>query len=181
MHLYNESDGPALDYGLEQRLKRLDPRLKVTYSSFAIDPQTGYPIVDAYTGNPVPEPAQHLWVKGPDGWQHVDYFPMSSGGFQHINVHYLELNKRTTETVKPAALFALLEEKKAVRKELAKRRHTDWRQQRAKANSKRIGDLVFHGKSGYRQAKPVSYPGQTNRATPGPVLVDAKQDGWELE
>jgi hypothetical protein len=181
LHLYNESDGPALDFGLEQRLKRLDPRLKIVYSSFALDPQTGYPIIDSYTGKPVPEPAHHLWCKTAEGWQHVDYFPMAQGGFQHINAHFLELNKRTTETIKPALLYQLLREKNKLQQEIAKRKHTDWRQDRAKANSKRIGDLVFEGKSGYRQAKPSSYAGQTIHSTPGQVLRDAREDGWELE
>lgn len=181
MNLYNESDGPALDFGLEQRLRRLDPRLKITFSSFALDPQTGYPIIDAYTGTPVREPAHHLWVRAVDGWQHVDQFLMRTGGFQHINAHFLELNKRTTEATKPAHLFALLQEKKRVKQELDKRNHTERHSDRTKANTKRIGDLVFNGKSGYRQAKPVSYPGQTHHATPGQVLRDAREDGWELE
>jgi hypothetical protein len=181
LEVYKESCGPALDFGLEQRLKRLDLRLRVTYSSFSLNPQTGQPIIDAVTGKPVPDPAQYLWVETVEGWKHVDTFPMSRGGFGHLNVHYLELNKRTQATHKPEALFRLMKERLEVKQELAKRGHLDWRMQRTKANTKRIGDLVFEGKTGYRQAKPMSYPGQANRATPGNVLSDPKQDGWELE
>lgn len=181
MNLYHESDGPSLDHGLRERLKRLDSRLKLTYSSFAIDPQSGQPIHDALTGAPVSEPAHHLWYRQLDGqWHHCDMFPMDRGGFGYLNMRFLEINKKTTETLKPEQLFHLMEDKRKVKQELEKRGHADYRQQRAKANAKRIGDLVFHGKSGERQARISSYPGQTNHSTPGTVLSDAREDGWEL-
>lgn len=181
MYLYNESGGPALDWGLEQRLKRLDPRLKITFSSYSIDPQTGWPILDE-DGKPIPEPAQHLWCKDRDGsWVHCDMYLMRDGGFQHINCYYLELNSKLAVSMKPEQIYRLMQERNNLEREIAKRKHKEKRMDRAKANHRRIGDLVFHGKSGQRQAKPVSYPGQTNRSTPGMVLKDAKEDGWELE
>ena len=177
---FHDTAAPSLDFGLQQRLRRLNPRLRITFSPWAINPQTGQPIIDEVTGAPVHYPAQILWLKTDMGWRHVDEFPMHSGGFGHLNCHYLELNQRTVEAHKPEHLYELLAEKKKVRQELDKRRHHEWREDRNKANAKRIGDLVFNGKSGRRQVKPMSYPGQTNRSTPGEILRDAREDGWEL-
>lgn len=105
---------------------------------------------------------------------------MASGGFGHLNCRYLEINRQVTTSHSPASLFRLLAERNSVKRELDKRRHGEWRKDRAKANQKRIGDLVFHGKSGRRQAKMASYAGQTNRSTPGDLLPDAREDGWDL-
>lgn len=180
VNLYDETGGPALDYGLEQRLKRLDPRLRVTFSSFALDPHSGRPIRDQLTGEPIKEPAQHLWLKDSDGWRHVDTFLMEKGGFSHLNVRYLELNEQIRNAEKPERIYRLIEDRKRTQQQLAKRSNRDRRNERTKANSKRIGDLVFHGKSGQRQAKVSSYAGQTKHSTPGNVLSDPREDGWEL-
>lgn len=178
---FHDTAAPALDYGLEQRLQRLDKRLKLTYSPWSIDPTTGQPIEDLF-GQPIAEPAQHLWIQRSSGqWRLVDSFPMQTGGFGYLNLRLLEANQRAVETHSPANLYRLMQARTELRREMASRAHKHQRLDRAKANQRRIGDLVFHGKSGLRQAKISSYPGQTFHRTPGPVLSDAREDGWELE
>ncbi len=178
---FNDSSGPSLDHGLELRLAKLDKRLKVTYSPWALDPMTASPIIDALTGQPIAEPAQHLWFRDANGkYRHVEQFLMSEGGFGHLNVSYLEANKRATETYKPGELFRILEQRKLLTQEIERRRHHAHRLDKAQANKKRIADLVFHGKSGRRQAKVSSFPGQVRHSTPGDILTDAREDGWEL-
>lgn len=179
MKLYHSSDGPALDHGLEERLRRIDPRLKVTFSHWSIDPGTGQP-VEAF-GQFIHDPAQHLWFRGPDGhWHYIDCFPMAAGGFGHHNARLLEINRAVVHSHKPERIAQLIDERRFLKEAREKDSHFAFRQDRAKANQKRIGDLVFHGKSGRRQANPSSFPGQTNRSTPGDVLKDAREDGWEL-
>lgn len=180
MELFQSADGPALDVGLERRLRRLDPRLKVTFSHWAIDPQRGQPIEDLLTGRPILNPAQHLWLKTEAGWKHINEFPMDQGGFGHINVSFLEIDRWATTAVSEKDLFRKLQGRQEARKELERKRHTDWRQDRAQANKHRMLDLA-QGKSGQRQGRMYSYAGQTSRRTPGTLLSDAKEDGWELE
>lgn len=177
MEPFHASDGPSLDYGLEQRLRRIDPRLKVTFSHWSIDPVSGRPI--ECQGQPIHDPAQHLWFCGPMGWRYVDCLPMSEGGFSHANAALLEINKRAVESQRPELIARAIAERRALKERREKLSHLNWRHDRAQANKKRIGDLVFHGKSGRRQANPSSFPGQTNRSTPGDVLKDAREDGWE--
>lgn len=181
MRPFHDSAAPCLDLGLERRLRSLDPNLLVTYSPWSIDPRDGQPIEDL-DGQPVAEPAHHLWIRQPSGkYHHIDLFPMALGGFGYLNLRYLEANKRATETRSPVDIYRLMQTRNELLRETSARKHREHRQDRAQANKKRIGDLVFNGKSGRRQAKISSYPGQVRHSTPGDVLRDAREDGWELE
>lgn len=179
MELFQSADGPALDRGLELRLKRLDPKLKVTFSHWAIDPRKGRPILDALTGKPIHHPCQHLWRRSDEGWHHLNEFPMAQGGFGHLNVRFLEIDRHVTAKRKAAELFRLMEQRREDQRERSNNQHKNWRQDRAQANKRRMLDLA-QGKSGRRQGRMFSYAGQTTRRTPGDLLSDAKEDGWEL-
>ena len=78
-------------------------------------------------------------------------------------------------------MLALLHSRAEQRAERAEAARQQQREDIFAANQKRIGDLVFDGKSGMRTRNPISYPGQTDRSTPDErFLIDAKEDGWEL-
>ena len=181
MELFESVDRPSLEPGLTERLRRIDPRLRVTFSHYAIDPRTSQPLTSFETGEPILHPAQHLWMKADDGsWLHISEFPMERGGFTHLNARFLEIDQCVRNSRNPEEILQRMTERQELARERSRAANRQRGRDRAKANAKRIGDLVFDGKSGTRQAKITSYPGQTNRGTPGDVLSDANEDGWEL-
>lgn len=181
MNIFESSDGPVLDYGLQQRMQRLDPSLRVTYSDWCLDTISGQPIEVADTGKPIYFPAHHLWRHLNDGqWVWINWFPMIAGGFGHYNAYCLEIDKAISQSMDPENIYQMLASKKRAAEERAKDQHFAFRRDRALANRRRMWDLAVEGKSGYRDAKPSSYAGQTKRSTPGRVLSDARADGWEL-
>lgn len=196
MELFNDSGGPSLDIGVEKRLYRMDKNVRVTFSYFAIDMQTSYPMT--VNPNATWEPAEramlvkhrgewllrapcyHLWSRrsSDDRWWYVKGYPAEQG-FGHREVAALEADVVRTGMT-PSEIVNRAFENEARKKEEAKLAYRDERKQLLNANKRRIEDLVRWGKSGRRQAKISSYPGQKNRSTPGEFLSDPKEDGWEL-
>ena len=182
-------DGPTVDYSVERRLHRLDPRLRLTWSPYALDHATGRPIIlsgtmDPTTGDrcpvgPLKEPAFYLWIKNERHSTHflVGIYPK----FGHEELMHLE-NDVARQMDHKHVFDRLSAQSKALRdRALARKR--DLQKQKISANKKRIGDLVFEGKSGVRDAKVSSYAGQSRRASSAElnrIRKDAKEDGWEL-
>jgi len=97
--------------------------------------------------------------------------------FGHVQV--ADLEGAPSRKGSPGALARKRLDELAARKIQKEREHKQRRKELLKANRKRIGALVFDGKSGKRQAKIVSFAGQVNHSTPGQILEDARKDGWE--
>ncbi len=194
MNLYNDVDAPSIEPAVLARLKRLDNQLCVTFSKFVINPLTSIPlecnpgpdwepqhlarVADRGGSSYLLEPSFHLWAKAGDGrWYHVMQY-LAEGGFGHREVESLEAD--AARTMRPSDIV------EAIRRgqhDVEERRQAAYRERHddtSKANEGRIRDLIFHDKSGVRQAKIASYPGQVNRSTPGDLLMDAKEDGWDL-
>jgi hypothetical protein len=185
MRPINHAEAPSVERGVLARLRRLDPQLFVTWSPWAINPVTGQVIeckasIDPDTGEEVEagavyDPAFHLWRRD-DG--STCCLVMSFPKFGHAEVRKLEND--LARFMKPSAILKAMAE---ARHAVQKKRHEDYEDyhnQLSKANSQRIGDLVFAGRSGRRTRKIVSYAGQRNRSTPTEeFLADPKDDGWE--
>jgi len=98
--------------------------------------------------------------------------------FGHAEV--LKLERDLARFMSPSEVLRRLLEAREHYLKRERCRFEDRHSQIRKANSKRIGDLVFEGKSGLRTRKIVSYPGQVNRGTPTEeFLADSEEDGWE--
>lgn len=181
-------DGPSIDYGVERRLRRLNPNLKVTWSPYALDHLTGRPIemsgaLDCYTGEfnrgPVKDPGYYLWIK--DGTFSTYYLVAIYQKFGHEEVMHLEAD--VARHMDHSRVFEFLEARGKALRERGLSRKRDAQKQKVAANKKRIHDLVFEGKSGVRDAKVSSYKGQTRRLSSNElnrIRMDPREDGWEL-
>jgi hypothetical protein len=181
-------DGPSVDISVERRLRRLNPKLKLTWSPYALDHSTGRPIemvgmMDPLTGErptgPLKDPAYYLWLKDDSHGTHwlVGIYPH----FGHEQLMHLEAD--VARHMDHGDVFDLLQAKAQNLRDRALTRRDDRKRGEREANRKRIHDLVFEGKTGYRDAKVSSYAGQTNRQSSGErkrFLADAREDGWEL-
>lgn len=170
----------SIEPGVLARLKKLDPNLLLTFSQYALSIVTGQPMDYAGTKDPIVDPAWYLWQRQPDGgWINVA-ITSAEQGFGHREISNIEKWSWLKE-LKPEHIVALWETGAFNREQTKRQQIADRREQFRRANKKRIGDLVFEQKSGLRQAKPISFPGQTSRNTVGTmVLEDAKRDGWEM-
>ena len=170
----------SIDPGIRDRLRKLDPNLLLTFSQFSLSYETGQPILYRETGQPIVDPCWYLWQRQPDGrYINVGQFT-ADAGFGHRELANIEKWGwlKDMSPAKVAELFSCGADarRNAKQKEIATRREDTRR-----ANKKRIADLMFDGKTGMREAKPISYPGQNNCNTAGSlVLKDAKEDGWDL-
>lgn len=164
-----------VDPSVLARLARLDKKLEVTFSYYLLDPETRQVIEAVDDGKPIWDPHYYLWIDCPDGRTRlVSMYPF----FGHEEVLKLEDDvARRNDAMEILAIAA------GVRDEMRKKMMADFRQEQADkvaANRKRISDLIFEGKDGTRQAKPFSAPGVSSRGTPGRIIMDPKEDGWEL-
>ena len=163
-----------------RRLHRLDPALFVTWHRCVLDPETGNPVLTDDEGRPVVDPHWYLWRKCDDGktrlvsmYQH----------FGHEQAHDLERDLFAAAVRGTASVGEILELVAHSRERMKQREHERFKQNqldKIAANRHRIHDLIFEGKDGYRDAKPFSAPGVNVRSTPGRIIMDAKEDGWEL-
>ena len=196
MDLFNSSCAPTIDQGVLSRLGTLDDKLFLTFSYFAIDPSTSYPVevnpsadwaddheaLNGLTrrGNAyfLMDPAYHLWTKTPDGAPVlVESYPIPHGGFGHREVARLE--RDVARRMKPSEITNLIWRKQQALKDAHDTAQRQYRTDVLEANKSRIVDLMENQKVGFRQAKIASYPGQVNRSTPGDIRMDDKEDGWE--
>jgi len=193
VELYTDTDAPAIDIGVLKRLKRLDPRLRITFSRYAINYLTSRPsMIHNWDYDTCPDsstrihrrngaaylldPAYHLWSQGGDGrWRHVQAYP-AEGGFTDRHVKALEGDVARRFTI--SEILDRRERARQAAKEKAERDHKEERRDILNANQSRIRDLL-DGKTGTRQAKIMSYGGQGKRGTPGTVRMDDREDGWE--
>ncbi len=195
MELFNDSSGPSVDLGVLARMRRLDANLYLTFSTYGINPETTAPMeikigpdfamyenMDRFhrRGNAwfIYDPSYYLWTKDPEGrWVLVNTYPAVTG-FGHREVQKLEAD--VARTMRPSDIVAAIYEHKERREAKAKADEHQAKDDVFVANKSRMHDLMFEGKTGRRQAKIVSYAGQKNRSTPGDILSDAREDGWEL-
>lgn len=181
----NPAEAPSIDHGVLRRLRELDPSLTVTWSPWALDVKTGRPIVgtgamDPLTGDraigPTFNPLFYLWRKSDTCTHHFLVSVYEQFGHREV----LSLERDVARFMRPEDIFRTFEARAAERRLAERAEYADRHQQISKANAARIGDLVFGNATGERDSKIVSYGGQKNRSTPGRVLADAKDDGWEL-
>ncbi len=197
MALYTDSDGPRIEKVVLARLRTLDPYLRVTFCKFSIDPITSVPVevypTAAWDQDPeslkrlekrgntyyLIDPCFTLWVKSGDGRHYYVQSYSSDEGFGHREVAKLE--RDVARFMTPSEIINRRREAVADRERKQREEYSQKHDDTSKANEGRIRDLVFHDKSGMRDAKIVSYAGQGNRGTRTQrVLRDAKEDGWEL-
>ncbi len=192
-NLHMETDAPVLDLGVEGRLRRLDSRLRLVWSSWEIDPSTSLPLVTR-AGGRIYGPAWHLWILEADGWHHIRQYDArrkvgegdqarmesrsAAAAFGHRQVLALERGPRLSGANPAAEAARAVRDAMEERTERMEREQAERRRDFQKANGRRMRDLAT-GKSGRRQAKMVSYAGQGRRSTPGVVLENARRDGWE--
>lgn len=172
-----------VDPAVLARLKRLDKDLFVTHSRYIIDPMTGRVIeagqgaVDPITGEdrrgkPIDSPAFYLWIKR-DGETRL---VQMTEEFGHPEVQRLE--GALSRFMDPGEIIAKMTARREEAIKKQREAYEEEKHERTKANASRAMDLI-QGKSGQRDAKVASYPGQKDRSTPGIILPDAKEDGWE--
>lgn len=175
MDLYTDSDAPSLDRGVVSRLRRLDPRLAVTWSKWDINPLTTRPMI--YKGNAIrlPEPRWHLWSRDSDGrWRYVQSYLH----FGQEQVMRLEGDVARRFTI--SEVIDGFERARQDAKERKERAIEDRRRGIRENNKSRIRDLVFEGKSGLRTRRIMSAPGVSCTTPDQPFLADPKEDGWDL-
>lgn len=178
MQPYHYSMGPTLEPSVMRRLTNINPRFSVTYSPFALDSLSGQPIVQLDNGRPVYDPAFYLWLDTDQGKSLINIYWISRGGLGHREVQGIEASAAAFDR-KGTAFNALLA-KEARQREAQLNEFRYVQSQKLKYNKRRIRELA-EGRSGEREAKPISYPGQRNKNTIGTrILPDAQQDGWEL-
>lgn len=191
MNLYNDTTSAHVDPGVLKRLTRLDRELRVTYSNWALNLESSFPIKSKHfsnLGKYIPEPSFHLWVWCAEygRYLHVNQYPAEIG-FSHREVHFLEADCARTMT--PTQMLALAARNREANAAKAKADHAELREDVHKANKSRIEDMLdlepgrkktsVGDASGSRDAKIVSYPGQGNRGSRGRVRKEDREDGWE--
>jgi hypothetical protein len=179
--LFQDVDAPRLDHGAEARLRRLDARLAVTFSQWAIDPLTSHPIeADPEAGGgAIEDAAWHLWIKHPEhGWLHVHaYYVVRGEWFGHEQIGWLEADLGRTKS--PDEILRMFAQRRAEHTQKCRAAYDQNAADHFLENKRRIHDLLFNGKSGMRERKIMAYPGQTNHSTPSEkFLSDAREDGW---
>jgi len=199
MHLYHDSAGPRLDTAVAARLRRLDPNLAVTFCRYAIDPRSSLPL-ECCIEDPPPEiearierrggsefllsPAFHLWIKDKERagrYVLVRSYP-AEVGFGYREVAALE--EDVGRYMSAGEIVSTHRDLKDARAAKRGKASLELRKAVAKANMSRIQRFCGLGDKsrdrGERDAKIVSYAGQTNRGTRGQVSKDSRSDGWEL-
>lgn len=174
MRPHSDADAPSLDCGVETRLRALDPNLLATWSKFAIDPFSGQPIVGPR--GPVEAPGWYLWRK--DDYADTYHFVLSLPRFGYREIKKLEND--VGRYMDPGEIAKRHAERYQARQEADLKARREERDVMLRANKRRIGDLVYENKLGRRQAKIFSGGGIKSRGTPGEVMKDAREDGWEL-
>ena len=173
---WTDSCGPTIERSVVERMRRMDPLLRVTFSYVSIDPFTTRPLWCGDEFGYIRDPAYHLWSRDPDGrWWLVRSYPAAQG-FGHREVMALEQD--AARFFSPSEILRRRLAGIERRKEVAKAAYAQYHADALKANRKRINDLI-DGKFGQRQAKMFSYAGQSNRSTPGDLRKSSKEDGWE--
>ena len=171
---YHDAGAPSIERGVEARLRRLDSQLVVTWSPYTVDALTGQLVIDAWTHRPVYDPGYSVWLCV-DG----DYrFVKNCASFGHREVGALE--RDVGRHMNPAHVMRAVSERQQRRMKVARDRYHEAQRDKVAANKKRIGDLVFDGKTSERQARIFSAPNVGARGTPGLVRRDSREDGWEL-
>ena len=171
---YHDACAPSIDPGVLARLRRLDKDLVVTWSPWVVDGLSGQPIIDNYTGRPVLDPAYAIWLCVDGDYRLVK----TSKAFGHQEVEKLE--RDVGRHLNPADVMRQHTAKHQIKLRKAREDFRDRKQQVVDANAKRIGDLVFEGKTSERQARIFSAPNVGYRGTPGLIHRDSREDGWEL-
>jgi hypothetical protein len=163
-----------LEPSVKARLARLDPRYDVVWHRFLIDPLTER-VIETQTGSPVEDPMFWVFRNCPDGKR---AFVTVFDKFGHEEVFSMETDAARIFGPDKAQKFSerMIAKYKAQMQADFKQLQTD----KIAANKSRIGDLIFEGKRGERQAKPFSAPGLGKRGTPGTIQMDPQEDGWEL-
>lgn len=180
MRFYRESDAPALDLGVQRRLRRLDENLEVTWSIWELHPMTSWPLeTDEGARIRIREPdgkpsgRWYLWSRTGERWYYVRQYK----DFGHAQV--LELERDPARTMSPAQIFGMGLDRREREIEKGTDDFHELKSDVRKANKSRIRDAL-DGNLGRRQARIASYDGQSKRATPGEINMDRDEDGWEI-
>lgn len=179
-------DGASVDPSVRRRLKRLDPRLRVTFSPYSLDPLTGNPIemegFDTDLGvplrGPCADPSFYLWRKtDTQGWVLVQVYALAAGGFGHLQVLKLEADLARWHS--PEQAWRIVAGKTERMRAAAAQSKKDYLRDKALDNKKLILDAAS-GDDGFfrRGGKGFSYAGQTSRTSGGEKVVS--RDDREL-
>jgi len=166
-------DGASVDRSVLNRLRRLDRRLRVCFSPYALDPLTGRVIeMDGYgedcerlTGA-LRDPAYYLWHKSDRyGWSLVNTTPVTAG-FGHIDV--LRLESDIARHRSPEEAWRLLHGKRERQRRAQVKSAKNLLTDKAVDNKKLIRDAAA-GDDGFflRQPKAFGYGNQKTRTSSG--------------
>ncbi len=171
---HSDAGAPSIERGVLSRMKRLDPNLVVTWHRYSTDPISGRPLL--HNNRPVADPSYYLWRRD-DNSRHHHWISF----YVHFGQRQVQrLEGDLARFMRPTEILQKMGEARTARLAREKAQLQDTQNEKIKANHRRIGDLVFNGKSGQRQAKSFSASGLSRRGTPGVILKDAREDGWEL-
>ena len=194
MELYNSGNAPHIPEHVRKAIARFDPNLRITWSEYAIE--------KTVRGAPLPKaqyrPRHHIWLKIGEG---TDAEALAQGRMRYL--FCLETPERdrglppTVENIvgRIKGDLARLGLSDATIEAASKRMHEDREKRRKKAmddytkdyfdaNGKLFLDAALNDvdklkKTGVRDGKIMSYPGQTDRSTPGEVPKSDKELGLE--
>jgi hypothetical protein len=179
-------DGATVDRSVLNRMRRLDRKLLVTFSPYALDPVTGNPIAgdgidendNILQGQPIPDPAFYLWRRHDIyGYVLVCIYPVSKG-FGHLEVLKLESDLARFHT--PADAWRIVYDKTERLRQSRIRHESSELRAKALDNKKLMLDAAA-GDDGFfrRSGKGFSYAGQTSRTSGGERTVhkDARELG----
>jgi hypothetical protein len=181
---------PSLDLSVENRLRRMDKNLVLTWSPYALNPDSGKPIEHSgrldpdpdapvfRRGQPIHDPGWYLWRKDTHSSHH--FFVCGYKEFGHPELDRLESD--LAKLYSPEKILKLVRDRADERRAKGRAAYKAHKRDVRRANTKRIGDLVFEGKDGYRAARVTSYGGQTDRRSSGErdrIWMDNKEAGWE--
>lgn len=180
MILHHDSDAPAPPRGVERRLRELDPRLRLTWSRWALDyypesPTFGRPLSDP-KGNPVPavQPNWHLWVQDKYNiWHHLVEAPVCDDRM----VQWVEQSKSIARNGDIGEHLSVQRKRRAEELDRQKASLRADRQHWIRENRKRFHDSIFEGKHHRRDAKIFSGGGTEYRGT-STEQVPIENDGW---
>lgn len=162
--------GGSVDRSVIKRLHRLDPKLKVTFSPYALDGLTGNPIIaDGYDDDcnklngPVHDPCFYLWRKSDQsGWTLVQVYPAAQG-FGQKEVLMLEADLGRCYSEKE--LWQQIRRRAEVTRMREAKRKSNMLTDRTMDNKKLVMDVASGKTSFHREAKSFGYAGQTRRTS----------------
>lgn len=177
--LFNSQNAPHIPKHILEAIYRFDPNLRITWSEYAI--------ARAGNGDPLPQkifhPRHHVWLEGEDGRRRY-LFPVEDpeGNPMPVSEKWvigrIKTDLARQHNLTQEQIMKLSEDLQERIQAKRQKAMDDWEKSVAEVLQKTLSperEVTLE-----RDAKPVSYPGQENRSTPGKVEKSDEEIGLEI-